>query len=155
MIKRFFTLGVVGLLTYSVPTMPVKAISKTPAEIATISDTDQARTSGLISKCSLSISASNKAMQISGTTESTLKMKSIGYKDISIEYSSDKTNWHTEKEIDDLLKSYSISYPLDRYEITVKGGYYYRVTLNHYAKESGLFGTSQSVNNTSNSVWID
>ena len=155
MIKRFFTLGVVGLLTYSVPTMPVKAISKTPAEIATISDTDQARTSGLISKCYLSVSASNKAIKLSGTTESTLKMKSIGYKDISIEYSSDKTNWHTEKEIDDLLKSDSISYPLDRYEITVKGGYYYRVTLNHYAKESGLFGTSQSVNNTSNSVWID
>ena len=155
MIKRFFTLGVVGLLTYSVPTMPVKAISKTPAEIATISDTDQARTSGLISKCSLSISASNKAMQISGTTESTLKMKSIGYKDISIEHSSDNVHWSEEKTLDDLLKSDSNSYYLNNYSVSVKGGYYYRVTLNHYAKESGLFGTSQSVNNTSNSVWID
>ena len=155
MIKRFFTLVVVGLLTYSVPTMPVKAVSKTPVEIATTSDTEQTRAAGLICRYYLSVSASNKAIKLSGTTESTLKMKSIGYKDISIEYSSDKTNWYTEKEIDDLLKSDSISYPLDRYEITVKGGYYYRVTLNHYAKESGLFGTSQSVNNTSNSVWID
>ncbi len=155
MIKRFLALGVVGLLTYSVPTMSVKAISKTPTENTTISSNDQTRTSGLISRCYLSVSASNKAIKLSGVTESANKMKSIGYKDISIEYSSDKNNWHKEKDIDSLLKSDSLSYILNSYEISVKGGYYYRVTLTHYAKESGLFGSSQSVSNTSNSVWIN
>lgn len=154
MIKKFLTLCVVGLLTYNVPTMPVKAISKTPVEISTTSDTEQPWAVGLIYRYYLSVSASNKAIKLSGVTESTAKMKSIGYKDISIEYSSDKINWHNEKNIDDLLKSDSLNYNLSGYEISVKGGYYYRVTLTHYAKESGLFGSSQSVSNTSNSVWV-
>lgn len=82
-------------------------------------------------------------------------MKSIGYKDISIEYSSDNVHWDEEKPNDDLLKSDSRSYYLNDYAVSVKGGYYYCVSLKHYAKESGWLGKSQSVENTSNSVWID
>lgn len=82
-------------------------------------------------------------------------MKSIGYKDISIEYSSDNVHWTEEKSIGDLLKSNSSSYYLNNYSVSVNGGYYYRVSLTHYAKESGLFGSSQSVPNTSESVWIE
>ena len=155
MIKQFLALGVVGLLTYGVPTMPVKAISKAPTEITTISSNDQTRTSGLINRCYLSVSASNKAIMLSSATESANKMKSIGFKDISIEYSSDNVHWSEEKPLYDLLQSDSNSYYLNNYSVSVKGGYYYRVTLTHYAKESGLFGSSQSMNNTSNSVWID
>lgn len=151
MIKRFLALGVVGVLTYSVPAMPVKATTK----ITTISDTDQTRTAGLISRCYLSVSNSNKEITLSVVTECNIKMKSIGFKNISIERSSDNVNWSEEKSIGDLLKSDSSSYNLDNYAVSVKGGYYYRVTLTHYAKESGLFGSSQSVSNTSNSVWIN
>ena len=82
-------------------------------------------------------------------------MKSIGFENIKIQHSSDKVNWSKEKDLDDLLKSENNSYYINDYSISVKGGYYYRVTCTHYAKESGLFGSSQSVNNTSNSVWID
>lgn len=151
--KKALALGVVGILTYSVPTMPVKAVSNVRTQ--SVSDNNQIRTAGLISNCHLSVSSGTKKIYITGETESTQKMKSIGYTDISIEYSSDNVHWSEEKPNDDLLKSDSSSYYLNDYSVSVKGGYYYRVSLNHYAKESGWFGSSQSVSNTSNSVWID
>lgn len=150
--KKALALGVVGILTYSVPTVPVKAISNTCTP--SLSVDNQARTEGLIRTVKLAISSSDKAIYINGTTTSNSSMKSIGYTDISIEYSSDNIHWDREKPHDDLLKSGS-SYYLNNYSVSVKGGYYYRVSLNHYAKESGLFGSSQSVSNTSNSVWVD
>lgn len=152
--KKVLILGVAGILMCSVPTMPVKAVSKTPMEIETISDNNQIRTAGLISRYYITVSESSDKLCIRGTTESNSNMKSIGYKDIVIEYSSDGINWSKEKDIDDLLKSGS-SYYLNGYSVSVKGGYYYRVSLTHYAKESGWFGSSQSVENTSNSVWVD
>lgn len=151
--KKALTLGVVSILIYSVPTMPTKAISNTYTQ--NLSEDNQARTAGLISTTELSISSSGKILYINGITASNANMKSIGYKDISIEYSSDRVHWKEEKTNDDLLKSDSRDYYLNDYSVSVKGGYYYRVSLNHYAKESGLFGSSQSVSNTSNSVWVD
>ncbi len=44
---------------------------------------------------------------------------------------------------------------LDKYAVTVQGGYYYRVTLTHYAKEqTWFFPDEQSVTNTSSYVWV-
>ena len=151
--RKVLVLSVVGILTYSVPTMPVKAISDIRTQ--SVSENNQVRTAGLISNVELSISSSNKKIYINGTTASNTSMKSIGYKDIFVEYSSNGINWHKEKDLDDLLKSDSSSYYLNNYDVSVKGGYYYRVSLTHYAKESGWFGSSQSVENTSNSVWVD
>lgn len=146
--KKALALSVASVLTYSVPTMPVKAASNTHTSVS------ESRTAGLISSCSLSISSGKKHIYITADIKAIESMKSIGYKNISIEYSSDKVNWKKEKSIDDLLKSGS-SYYLNNYSVSVNGGYYYRVSLTNYAKESGLFGSSQSVPNTSNSVWID
>ena len=151
--RKVLALVVVGILTYSVPTMPVKAISDIHTQ--SVSENDQVRTAGLIRKTQLSVYSSNKTLYINGTTASNVSMKSIGYKDISIQYSSDGVYWDEEKPNDDLLKSDSSSYYLNNYAVSVKGGYYYRVSLTHYAKESGWFGSSQSVENTSNSVWVD
>lgn len=149
--KKALALGIASILIYSVPAMPVKAVSNT---YTSVSDTNQVRTAGLISNCSLSVLSGNKTLYISGEIEAVGNMKSIGYKDISIQYSSDNVNWTEEKSINDLLKSDSSTYYLNKYSVSVKGGYYYRVKLNHYAKEKGWFGSSQSVENTSNSVWI-
>lgn len=146
--KKALALSVASVLTYTVPTMPVKAASNAPTSVS------DSRTAGLISSCSLSISSGRKQIYIAADIKAIESMKSIGYKDISIEYSSDKVNWKKGKSVDDLLKSGS-SYYLNNYSVSVKGGYYYRVSLTHYAKESGLFGSSQSVTNTSNSVWVD
>ncbi len=151
--KIALALGIVGILTYSVPTIPVKATSNTYTPSIT-TDTPE-RAAGIISGYSVTVSSGNSIIYVTAKTQAYISMKTIGYKDISIEYSSDGINWYNEKDIDDLLKSDSSSYYLNNYAVSVKGGYYYRVSLTHYAKESGWFGSSQSVNNTSNSVWID
>lgn len=150
--KAFLALGVAGVLTYSVPAMPVKAVNN--SGITTYNYEIQPYTAGLISRYSLSVTSSNGKLCLSGYTLSNSKMKSIGFKNIVIQRSSDGVNWEKEKSLSDILKS-DYEYYLDNYSVSVQGGYYYRVTLTHYAKESGLFGSSQSVNNTSNSVWIN
>lgn len=149
--KAFLALGVAGVLTYSVPAMPVKAANP---NTQTVSTENQTRTAGLITRYDLTVSSSGGKLCVNGVTKANGSMKSVGYKDISVQYSSNGVDWYTEKTISDLLKSDSSSYYLNNYYISVKGGYYYRITCTHYAKASGLFGSSQSVDNTSNSVWI-
>lgn len=152
--KKALTLSVASILMCSVPTMPVKAISN--KNVTTVSDTNQIQTAGLISKYYISVSSGIKTLYINGETEASGNMKSIGYKDIVVEYSNDNSHWYVENDdIKDLLISNSSSYYLNDYSIPVIGGYYYRVKLKHYAKESGWFGSSQSVENTSNSVWVN
>lgn len=150
--KIFLILSLAGIIMYSVPAMPVKAASNVVT--STVSIENQTRTTGLISSYGLSVSSNGKTLYVNGSTISYDSMKSIGYKDISVEYSSDGVRWSKEKNIDDLLKSDSTSYYLNNYAVSVNGGYYYRISCTHYAKEKGLFGSSQSVGNTSNSVWI-
>lgn len=82
-------------------------------------------------------------------------MKEIGLKNVVIERSSDNKNWTEEKKIGNLLSESAWSHTLTDYSVSVSGGYYYRVKCTHYAKEKGLFGSSQSVDNVSNSVWIN
>lgn len=150
--KKALALSIASVLIYSVPAMPVKAASDA---YTSVSDTNQVRTAGLISNCCLSVLSGRKTLYINGEIEAVGNMKSIGYKDIVVEYSNDNSHWYVENDnIEDLLISNSDSYYLNNYAVSVKGGYYYRVSLTHYAKESGWFGSSQSVENTSNSVWI-
>lgn len=151
--KVILAFGVVGIITYSMPTITART-SACNLTASAYSDDIQPHTAGLIYGYYISASASSGKLILNGYTRTNSTMKSIGYKDISIEYSSDGVNWDEEKPLDDLLKSGS-SYYLNDYSVSVVGGYYYRVKLNHYAKESGLFGSSQSVENISNSVWID
>ena len=149
--KILLSFGVMGVLAYCVPAMPTNAISISNNCNSTI----QPYAAGLIYSYDLSVSSLNGMLAISGKTVSSDTMKSIGYKDIEIQRSSDGINWSKEKDLTDLLNSNTNKYTLNYYTVSVKGGYYYRVSCKHYAKESGLFGSSQSVSNTSNSVWID
>ncbi len=151
--KAVLALGVVGVLTYSIPTMPTKAICDNGT--STYDDEIQPYTAGLISRYSVSVSNSNDNLCLNGYTSSDNLMKSIGFKNIKIERSTDGVNWSKEKSIDDIIASSAYNCYLNNTSISVTGGYYYRITCTHYAKESGLFGSSQSVDNTSNSVWID
>lgn len=150
--KVFLSLGVTGILFYSIPAMPVRAIEINKSVVDEQNELERA--AGLLRRYSLSVSSSEKTLYINGATAASDTMQKIGYKNIVIQYSSDGVNWYKEKNIDDLLKTESNSYNLNSYSVSVKGGYYYRVTCTHYAKESGLFGSSQSVDNTSNSVWV-
>ncbi len=81
-------------------------------------------------------------------------MEDIGFKDIVVQRSSDKINWINEVSVGDKLKKSASSYSLAKHSVSVKGGYYYRVKCTHYAKESGWFADTQSIENTSSYVWI-
>ena len=129
--RTFLVLGVAGVLTYTVPIIPVEAVSSPDPQ--TIMTESQTRAAGLINRYSISVSSSSNKVCINGATVTNSKMKSIGYKNISIDYSSDKVNWYKEKSLDDLLKSDSNSYYLNNYTVSVKGGYYYRISCTHYA----------------------
>lgn len=109
---------------------------------------------GLISHYNLSISKSGNMLYINATTVSPSSMKTIGFKDIVVEYSTNNNNWYTYNDnISPQTTSNAYSYSLVNFPVPVENGYYYRVTLSHYAKETGwIFGNSQSVPNTSNVV---
>lgn len=150
--KSFLSLSVAGVLVTCIPATPAKAVNS--SDMGTHSNEVQLYTAGLISRYNLSVISSNGKLCLSGCTLSDSKMKSIGLKNIAIQRSSDRVKWEKEKPLSDMLNTSNYEYYLNNYSINVEGGYYYRVTCTHYAKESGLFGSSQSVNNTSNSVWI-
>jgi len=110
---------------------------------------------GLIVKKNLSLSSSGTTLYLSGITECSSSMQSVGFKNIVLQRSSNGTSWSNYKNIDDILKSSSKQYTLSSKSLgTVSKGYYYRVTCTHYAKATGLFGKSESISNTSNSVKI-
>lgn len=122
---------------------------------ATVSSDAEIQAAGLITNYNLDVSNSNGQLCINGNTSAATNMKSIGFTDIQIEQSSDNKTWKSyDYEIDDVLASGTYFCSFNNRKITVTKDYYYRVTCNHYAKATGLFGKSQSISNTSNSVKI-
>lgn len=150
--KTILILCIVGAVAFCSPKVNAAEISNNNAQISAAES--QERTAGLIRQSRLSVTCSGKNLLISGLTEANVSMQTIGYKNVIVEYSSNGTNWYEEKDLGDLLKSNSSSYYLNSYTVPVKGGYYYRVSCTHYAKEKGLFGKSQSEDNVSDSVWV-
>lgn len=149
----FVAMGIVGVLAYCFPTMQANAVSNNVRTGYT--NEVEPRTAGLIHDCEISVSNNNGELCINGSTISYSTMKTIGIKDIVVERSSDNNNWSYYKSLDDMLESSSSSKYVENYTTSVEGSYYYHITCKHYAKEKGVFGSSQSVSNTSNSVWID
>ncbi len=127
----------------------------TVAETTTTTD-ENVMATGLIMSFTLSASASTKKLSINATTYGTDTMAKIGFKDIKIQRSSNRTSgWTDEKTIADQIATNSIYHYLSQYSVSVAGGYYYRVVLTHYAKETGwLFPGSQSITNYSVAVWV-
>ena len=110
---------------------------------------------GLISTYLLSCTSGTKTVYITAKTTANEQMSEIGFTDIKIQRSSDRTNWTTEKIVSDKIKEDSMSYALADYAVTVQGGYYYRVQLTHYAKEdTWWFPDEQTVTSTSSYVWV-
>lgn len=112
-------------------------------------------TAGLISFEILSISKNSNNITLTAQTVCTGTMKYVGLKDVVIEQSSDGVNWNKYTRIGDLLSENSTMYVANNLSLaTVTSGYYYRVTCSHYAKEKGLFGSSEKDDNISNSIYI-
>jgi len=110
---------------------------------------------GLISGYSLGCSAGTKTIKITARTVGYEEMSKIGFTNIKIQRSTNLVNWTTEKTISDKIAENATTHTLDKYAVSVEGGYYYRITLTHYAKEqTWFFPDEQSVTNTSSYVWI-
>ena len=102
----------------------------------------------------LYVSNSNGRLYVYGSTTGVCPMASIGIKDIVVERSSNGTSgWTAVAYPADYLKANVASCEMQKW-ITVSHGYYYRVTCNHYALETGWFPKTQSEGNTSNIVYI-
>lgn len=112
-------------------------------------------TVGLINKKAINLSYNSNSIMLTAKTECNDVMRYVGLKDVVIEQSSDGVNWSKYKPIGDLLSENSTKYVANNLMLdTVTSGYYYRVTCSHYAKEKGLFGSSEKDDNISNSIYI-
>ena len=110
---------------------------------------------GNINGCSVSLSSSGGSLYLSGFTYCNGQMKKVGITDIKVYRSSNNSEWSYYSSADDLINENSSRYDESNVNIgTIVKGYYYRITCNHYAKETGLFGKSESISNTSNSVYV-
>lgn len=150
--KKFLSFFCMVCMISSIGTINAQATEQTIYE--TEAETESVVTTvGLISDYSLSISKSGNVLYINAKTLSNSMMKTIGFKNIVVEYSTNNNDWDTYTgTISDQTASNAYSHALVNFPVTVENGYYYRVTLNHYAKETGWFGNSQSVPNISNVV---
>lgn len=110
---------------------------------------------GLIFSHSLSISSGWKTVYITASTQGTGIMGEIGFTNIVVQYSTDHVNWSQEKTVANQLAEDTDLHELTGFSVPVNGGYYYRVTLKHYAKEdTWWFPDTQTINGTSNYVWV-
>lgn len=108
---------------------------------------------GLINDYSIYLSNDgNRNITITGKTVASDIMESVGFTSISIKRWNGST-WEIEKSISDQLGSNKKLHTMN-YSTTISGGYNYKLTVNHYAKASGLFGGSQSVFNETSYIWI-
>lgn len=144
-----------GILSSALIVAPLN-VNATSLDCYETEETSQGidKATGLISEYSLYLVASNGVARITAQTIGNNVMREIGLKDINIQRSSDCVNWFTEIT-DNLVITNSDSYEINNYGYPVTGGYYYRVVLNHYAKENTWWNPAvQSINHTSNIVWI-
>lgn len=143
-----------ALLMASLSGIPASAAS---ASLVASSETNDAviTSVGLIEYYSLAVSNSSGRLCINGTTDSGSIMKTIGFTDIVIERSSNgTTGWTSAYPLNDVTNSNVSAAYITNKLIAVTGGYYYRVSCNHYAKETGWFPRTESISNTSNAVYI-
>lgn len=153
--KHLLVLSVVSVIAMLTPFQAGAADYNKPENQQVALENAVPYAAGLITNYSLGCSKADKAVEIIGKTSASSSMSKIGFKDIIVERSSDNINWEDEVDVGDKLTTSASTYSLANYSVSVEGGYYYRVKCKHYAKEKGLFGRSQSVENHSNSVWID
>lgn len=108
---------------------------------------------GLVYLYSLSASNYNNSLCVNAIIRAYSDMKEIGFKNVTVQYSYDGSNWYDEWNAGDFLTYNSNRYDLANYIIALdRNGCYYRISCKCYAQKSFL--NTQSATVTSNSVWI-
>ena len=153
--KRLLALSVVSVIAMLTPIQTSAADYNEPENQQVVLENAVPYAAGLITNYALGCSGESKTVKIIGKTSGSSSMAKIGFKDIVVERSSDNVNWEKEVKVGDKLATSASTYSLANYLVEVEGGYYYRVKCKHYAKATGLFGGSQSVENYTDGVWID
>ena len=146
--KKLFAI----ICTLSLITSSIAALTTFAAE----QEENEEKYSEFITSYSLSIASGSKKVYLTAETFANDYMAKIGFTNIVVQHSVNGTSgWSDEVPRDNDLAANSY-YHFKTYEpITVSGGYYYRVVLDHYAKETGwFFPGSQSLSNYSNVVWV-
>ncbi len=154
--NKFLSVMLSGLMLASMPIqMYADAIEDNTANILSTENTASVYAAGLIARYTLACEGGSKTVYINAGVYGTATMAKIGFKNIKIQRSSDKINWTTEKTISDQISKDAVQKKLSGYSVSVKGGYYYRVDLDNYAKEdTWWFPDTQTVQAISNSVWV-
>ena len=110
---------------------------------------------GLIARYTLSCEGGKKTAYINASVYGTETLGKIGFKNIEIQRNSDKRNRETETTVSNKIFEDTTYKLLSKYPVSVSGSYYYRIVLDNYAKENTWwFPDEQTVNATSNAVWI-
>ncbi len=136
--------------------MQVNAAEEETAEVNAVS-TEQVEplAAELITNWNLEFTNNSRTVYISALTSASEQMSEIGFTDIKVQRSLDRTNWTTEVTVSDKIIQDATRHSIESYSVIVRGGYYYRVQLNHYAKEdTWLFPDEQSKTSTSSYIWI-
>lgn len=144
----------VMLSCYFIFALNASAVTE-PQNTSTAAD-DGTRAAGLIRTYSLVITSSAKKVNIIAEVDGYETMTKIGFTNIEIQRSTNGTSgWFTElTPVDDTVTN-AESHTKNNEARSVVGGYYYRVKLDHYAKETGwFFPSSQSITDYSNVVWV-
>lgn len=152
--RVLLALGMVLILCMQVIAFPVKA-AELEEPVTEATEDASVTATYLITGYSLLVSNSNGKLCINGSTIATATMKSVGFTDIIVERSSNGSTGRTPVAYpDDVVNSNASTCYFNNKLVTVTSDYYYRVTLKHYAKETGWFPRTQSEPNTSNAVYI-
>ena len=119
-------------------------------------ETAEPQAEGLIISSGCSLTAGNKRVLINAEVAACQLMAEIGFKNIKIQQSTSSTgSWSNYFEPSNQLAYNTSIHSLDDFLIAVPGGYYYRVQMTLYAKETGwLLPKSQSITVTTNTVWV-
>lgn len=89
-------------------------------------------TAGLIEKCSISCSGNSSVLKIQAKTQASGIMDSIGFRNVTIQRSSDGSNWTDVADLGDFSKVSRKFYTLEcTYDVTETG--LYRAVCTHFA----------------------
>lgn len=160
--KKIISLFLVFCLAFG--TIPLVLAEEKPNDFGPVSSSDtyaeglynteiQPLATGLIQKGDLSIYLeANRTIRIVTKTTCTDFMDKVGFKDITLQR-SDGSSW-TNVSVWSTYRENDQTYLYD-HRVTVEGGYYYRVTLKHYAEKGWwIFADTQEMYNETSALWV-
>lgn len=135
-------------------------ISVSPFSFASASGIQgrNAATVGLIEKGSVFCTGKDGKVMITAKTQASGKMREVGFREMSVQYSDDCEIWYNEILLGNTKSEDSSRCVIDNKSVDVSGGHYYRVVCEHYAiGEMPITGNEcmQTAENESSPVWVD